>query len=152
MGMKCVHKPIIAHLTLLVLSGCAGRDSIETYPVRGEVTYNGKPLTDGTVVYLPAKPGGRQATGAIQPDGTFQLTTQQRNDGAVKGDYQIVIYAYEPHPGEPQSREDYEAIAQTGGLKRGYVIPERYADAATSGLSDTVDDNHSGFKKIELID
>jgi len=135
---------------LLLLAGCGSANELGLIPIRGEVTYNGAPLTDGTVVYLPEQAGGRQATGAIGPDGTFALTTQNRDDGAMKGSYKIVVYAYKPHPGEPKTREEHEAMVKKGGIERGYVIPEKYTDPATSGLSDTVDENHSGFKKIEL--
>jgi hypothetical protein len=124
---------------------------LELFSVRGEVTYQGKPLPEGTVVYLPKdSPGSRQATGAIQSDGSFALMTRAKDDGAMRGTYQIAIYAYKPHPGEPATREEYEAMAKRGGLKREYLIPEKYADPQKSGLSDTVDENHSGFKKIEL--
>lgn len=150
--MNCVRYPIAAALGLLVLPGCGNKNPYDLYPVSGEVTYNGKPLVEGSVVYLPAEPGGRQATGPIQPDGKFQLTTHQKNDGAVKGKYNIVVYAYEAHPGEPTSREEQEAMAQRGGIKRGFLIPDRYVDPDTSGLTDTVDENHGGFKKIELTD
>ncbi len=123
-------------------------------PIRGEVLYKGKPLTvgEGTVVYIPVESGEmRKATGAIQPDGSFTLTTLNPGDGAMKGKYNIVVYCYEPHPGEPQTMEDRERVRRHG-LERGSVIPEKYANPATTGLSDTVDDSHSGFKRIELND
>jgi hypothetical protein len=137
----------------LALAGCGSSGGLDTVPIKGEVTYNDKPLTEGTVAYLPIKPGtGRSANGPIGPDGKFSMTTQQRDDGVVKGEYQLVVYAYAPHPGEPQTREEHEAMAKAGGIKRGYIIPEKYVTPETSGLTDTVDDNHSGFKKIELKD
>jgi hypothetical protein len=138
---------------VMLIAGCGSKSSLDTIPVRGEVVYNGKPLTEGTVVYLPASTSeGRQATGPIQSDGTFSLTTQSADDGVMKGEYQIVVYAYKPHPGEPKTREEHEAMIKKGGIERGYIIPEKYTDPTKSGLSDTVDENHSGFKKIELSD
>lgn len=134
-------------------AGCEPTNTLELIPIRGEVGYRGKPLGEGQVIYLPAQAGnGRQATAQIQPDGTFQMTTRDANDGVAKGDYRIAIFAYAPHPGEPQTREEHEAIAQSGGLRRDYLIPARYADGSTSGLEDTVDEHHSGFKRIELVD
>ncbi len=122
-------------------------------PIRGEVVYNGKPLAEGNVVYLPATPGqGRQATGAIQPDGSFVMTTLKKGDGVMHGDYRIVVYAYEPHPGEPTSREQHEALAKSGENERGFLIPEKYTNPATSGLTDKVDQSHPGVKRIELND
>jgi hypothetical protein len=118
-------------------------------PIRGEVFYNGKPLTEGTVLYLPTKAGGRQARGDIQPDGTFRLTTLRDGDGAQKGEYGVVVIALKPHPGEP-SREEIE---QAGGMiQRGSLIPEKYNLPETSGLTDVVDENHSGSKRLELTD
>ena len=139
-------------LGILVIGGCESKSGLELFPVRGEVTYKGKPVPEGTVAYLPQGSGSRQATGAIQPDGTFALMTRQQDDGAMRGSYNIAIYAYKPHPGEPKTREAHEALARTGGLKRQFLIPEKYTDPTTSGLTDTVDENHPGFKKLELTD
>jgi len=143
-----------ALLLVTLVSGCGGSDGLpDMVPVSGQVLYNGKPLTDGQVVYLPKTPGaGRQANGAIQPDGTFEMMTLRKGDGVMQGEYVIAIYAYKPHPGEPKTREEHEAMARRGGIKREYSIPERYANAETSGLADKVDDSHSGEKKIELSD
>lgn len=117
--------------------------------IRGQVTYNGAPLSHGTVLYLPKAQGGRQARGEIE-DGKFQLTTLRSGDGAQQGEYDIVIIALEAHPGEPTTREEIE---QAGGLiQRGFAIPERYTKAETSGLSDVVDKNHPGTKTIALKD
>jgi len=124
-------------------------------PIRGEVIYKGKPLTvgEGTVVYMPVESGDmRKATGAIKPDGSFELTTLIPGDGAMKGKYTILVYCYKPHPGDPQTREEHEKLAREGKLERGSFIPERYSDPAKSGLTDVVDDSHSGFKRIELKD
>ena len=121
-------------------------------PIRGEVLYNGKRLTEGegTVVYMTAESGdGRRATGAIQPDGTFTLTTLDPGDGALMGKYTILVYCYEPHPGNPKTPQERQR-ASRHGIKRGSIIPEKYANPATSGLSDVVDASHSGFKRIEL--
>jgi hypothetical protein len=78
------------------------------------------------------------------------LTTFKEADGVLPGDYQIVIYAYATGPGEQLTREQHEARARTGELQRASAIPEKYANPQTSGLSDTVDSDHSGFKRIEL--
>ena len=150
--LGCYRAALTAGVLALVV-GCGPKSGLDLVPVRGEVTYNGKPLAEGTVVYLPEQASaGRQATGPLQPDGSFSLTTQKRDDGVMKGSYQIVVYAYKPHPGEPKTREEHEAMVQKGGIERGHIIPMKYTEPATSGLSDTVDENHSGFKKIELTD
>ena len=141
----------VVGLSVVGLVGCSGSDGLpDMVPIRGKVTFDGKPMREGTVIYSPRERGqGRQASGGIQPDGSFVLTTLKKADGVKKGDYQIAIYAMEPHPGEPKSRAEVEAMG--GKIKRGFVIPEKYTNPATSGLSDTVDDQHAGFKQIELV-
>jgi hypothetical protein len=120
-------------------------------PIRGEVTYNGKPLTRGTVTYIPATSGvGRAANGPIQPDGTFSMTTQTRDDGVMPGEYQIVVYSYEQ--GAPKTRDEIEAGGGANAPRLRSMIPEKYTSPETSGLSDDVDENHPGTKKIELSD
>ena len=151
MNTRCIYLANVS-LVLAAMAGC-GKDGPTTIPIRGEVIYNGAPLKEGTVVYLPKQPGqGRQATGAIQQDGSFVLTTFKDGDGVVPGAYDIVIYAYKPHPGEPRTREEMEAVAAAGRIERGFIIPENYTNSATSGLSDIVNGEHSGFKRIELSD
>lgn len=117
-------------------------------PIRGTVSYDGRMLTEGTVIYAPVDSEGRQARGTIQPDGSFRLTTLRKDDGAQQGEYKIVVIALEPHPGEPQSRDEVEAAG--GPIKRGYVVPKRYTSAATTDLADSVNSDHSGVMKIEL--
>jgi hypothetical protein len=149
MSIRPDHCATILTLLLACASGCGSEP--KTIPIQGEATFNGQPMTDGVVVYLPKEPGlARQASGRIMADGKFELTTFKKADGVVPGEYDIVVYAYEAHPGEPKSRTEHEAIAKAGGLKRGFVIPAKYVNPRTSGLSDSVNSDHSGFKKLEL--
>jgi hypothetical protein len=120
--------------------------------VRGTVLYKDAPLTNvtqGIVRYSP-KDGGsaaREATGRIQPDGSFVMTTFQKADGVVVGEYDITVSAYS---GQELSRQETESGVHPAGPK--LLIPERYLKSSTSGLSDTVEAGHSGVKQIELTD
>jgi hypothetical protein len=120
--------------------------------VRGTVLYKGAPLTNvtqGIVRYSP-KDGGsaaREATGRIQPDGSFVMTTFQKDDGVVVGEYDITVSAYS---GQELSRQQTESGVHSAGPK--LLIPERYLKPSTSELSDTVAAGHSGVKQIELTD
>src|SRR4051794_22970469 len=74
---------------LFVISGCgSGR-----YPVTGRVTYgDGKPLEAGTVIgeaTINGKPVSVQ--GNVEPDGSFTLGTARPGDGALPGNYRVIV-------------------------------------------------------------
>jgi len=71
-------------------SGC-GESRPATAPVSGRVTYQGKPVPDGQIMFHPAH--GRPAMGAIGPDGGFTLTTFKPGDGALLGHHRVTIEA-----------------------------------------------------------
>ena len=113
--------------------------------------YKGTPLRNvpqGLVKYLPKSDDARQASGRIQPDGSFVLTTFQNADGVTPGEYHVIVTAYTT---QQLSREQVEAASGAVGQPR-LLIPEKYTDPNTSPLTDVVDSDHSGFKRIELTD
>jgi hypothetical protein len=79
-----------------ILSLCWGCGSAEgpyaapTVPVKGKVSYKGKLLSQGEMVFEPDS-AGREAHGNIQPDGTFELTTYKPGDGAVLGTHRVAV-------------------------------------------------------------
>jgi len=138
-------------LLIMAAAGC-GSNGPKMVPIRGLVTYKGAPLinvTQGIVRYSPkaSTTSAREATGRIQPDGSFVLTTFQKADGVVAGDYNVTVSAYS---GEVLSREQTESGASSSGPR--LMIPKKYLKPDSSGLSDTVDSGHPGFKKLELTE
>ncbi len=83
-------------LAIVLLSSCWGCGSNaapyvgKTVPVKGKVTYKGKLLTQGQIVFEPDN-SGREAHGSIQPDGTFELSTFAKGDEAVPGTHRIAV-------------------------------------------------------------
>lgn len=141
---------LVAICTSLIMSCGRPAGLPNMVPIRGTVSYGGSMLTEGTVIYAPVASEGRQARGTIQRDGSFRLTTLRENDGAQHGEYKVVVIALEPHPGEPPSREEVEAAG--GRITRGSLIPDRYTSAATTDITDSVNDDHAGVMKIELTE
>lgn len=73
----------------LLLAGCnSGR-----YPVTGQILYeDGAPVTAGTIIAeanIDGKAVGLQ--GNIQPDGKFMLGGATPGDGALPGQYQVLV-------------------------------------------------------------
>ena len=82
---------------LLLCAGCGGAPEIEipqTHPAGGKVLKAGQPLTAGTVEFQPQGAAGQRASGEIQPDGTFSLSTivdVEKVAGAVPGQYKATV-------------------------------------------------------------
>ncbi len=149
MSARCIFLASLS-FALAALPGCSS-DGPTLIPIRGEVLYKGAPLRDvpqGLVKYLPKSDSARQASGRIQRNGSFVLTTFQNADGVAPGEYHIVVTAYTT---QELSREQVEAAGGAVGKPR-LLIPEKYTDPNSSPLTDTVDTDHSGFKRIELTD
>ena len=74
---------------LIACHGCSPKGGMPTAPVSGTVTYQGNPVTSGTVMFVPQT--GKAATGNIGPDGHYTLTTYDEGDGAVLGTHRVEI-------------------------------------------------------------
>lgn len=121
-------------VVLPLLTGC-GSGNPPTAPVTGTVTFQGKPLPAGTVIFTPTA-GGPPATGEIQPDGTYTLTTFEDGDGAVPGTHGVAVSAVlVPEEGLP------EATA---------LIPMKYSSEQTSGLTAEVADQDMNVVDLSL--
>jgi len=83
---------VLTALTLTVLSGC-GSDLLPTYRARGTVSFaDGTSLEYGLVEFRPV--GGEitlSARGYIQADGSFELGTYEKGDGAVAGEHLAIV-------------------------------------------------------------
>ena len=115
---------------LACMLGAAGCDSgPETAPVSGTVTFRGQPLRFGTVMFQHES-GGQPAIGAIQSDGSFQLTTPGLGDGVRVGPQLVRITCFEGNdPNNSQSLGSGEPV-----LGR-TLIPMKYSSFGGSGLT-----------------
>jgi hypothetical protein len=123
----------------LCANGCAktGGD------VKGTVTFNGTPLNAGTVGLVGAD-GKNAASGSIEPDGSYFISK------APKGTYTVVVETFEPPstgtagpivlpPGVDTSGEKKAELEKNRAPKRERIlIPTKYKDPKTSGLSITI--------------
>ncbi|MEA1952330.1 MAG: hypothetical protein U9N87_13175, partial [Planctomycetota bacterium] len=124
--------PIAILLLMLLLAiatsfpGC-GKRHRELAPLTGKVIYKGKPLRFGTVVVEHEY--GQPATGAIQPDGTFVLTTRGEGEGTAVTKSRVRVACY-----EGQDPDKKAGPGQLPALGRS-LIPEKYTSFETSGLT-----------------
>jgi hypothetical protein len=114
-------------MTLLLLQGCgSSATSTEglTVPVKGKITYKGKPLTSGTVVFEP-EDAGREAHGKIQPDGTFELSTYGHGDGAVRGPNRVAVSGNLKLPLKYKNASSSKTEVEVAEGKTEYIIELR---------------------------
>lgn len=135
-----LHCFLLASLAGLA-AGCGRSGSLEVHSVKGVVKYNGKPMVGGgSILFLPTEGGsGKEASGIIAEDGTFQLSTYGSNDGAPAGEYKVVIRqttVKEPDGGSDNGKKPVAEAGQT--VPKADQIPLIYADARQTPLRQTV--------------
>jgi hypothetical protein len=120
--------------SLLMALGCGHR---ELGRVKGTVSYQGKPLASGAVVF--EVPGKRTAQGKIVDGRITEVTTFTADDGVPVGKARIAVFGTEPvqaGPPQPKPKTPAEAWAQRPNMTGGKsVIPAKYNSPATSGLT-----------------
>lgn len=123
-----------AVLGLLAAGGCGQ----STATVSGRVTLDGKPVGPGAVIFIPAEngPPRQSAMGQFGPDGRYELTTFEAGDGALVGEYRVLVQA----SGQSYGQESADAQAAS-------PIPLLYSDPQQSGLRATV---QAGLNQIDL--
>lgn len=117
----------------VVGGGCGPR--VTMVPVRGRVTVDGKPLGAGSVMFQPQ--AGPAARGQINADGSFELGTHHPGDGVRAGPAAVRV----------TSVAAVKAVAGEEAPSGRSMIPMRYADFTTSGITVTVT---PGMEPVEI--
>lgn len=124
-------------LTLLIAVGCGGKqeDLPDTVAVSGMVTYKGAPVPEATIMLYPVQ-GRKPASGRTDADGKFTLTTFNKDDGALPGEHQVTVNAFQSTP---------------EGVSMKSSIPIKYSNPSSSPLKVTVAEGDADLK-LELTD
>ncbi len=107
--------------------GCGG-ENYGLAPVSGTVFFNGKPLSNATVIFAPEVNDIRVAIGTTNNEGKYQLTSFRIYDGARIGKHIVTIRAFEDLGGPFIPRDDNQRVQ--GKM----VTPISYANPETSNL------------------
>jgi hypothetical protein len=156
--MKKIYYTFILLLSALFVVGC-NSGGISVSSVTGEVTYNGQPVENALISFVPQSPNGRGASGQSESNGTFVLLTQgATKSGAMSGEYKILVSklveidesgkevirqvakGYDPNNAQEEKRYPQKNL-----------LPEKYAKEETTNLIVTVEKKKNHFK-LELKD
>ena len=113
-------------LALPIACGCGGSDQPEVYPVSGTVIFQGEPIADASVRFIPNE--GPPASGQTDASGRFTLRTFEDDDGAVAGEHTVLVSKTEQV--DPNDQSSYPQMRS--------VLPPRYGKATASPLEVTV--------------
>ncbi|MBV9125200.1 MAG: hypothetical protein JO112_17730 [Planctomycetes bacterium] len=125
---RCAGRPAL-RLGVLLLAGLVGGCGGGTGNVSGKVTFQGRPLPAGTILFYHGING--VASSDIKPDGTYRVSNV--SVGTAKIEIQVpmnIPFAGANLPGA--------SAAPTLPVARAPAIPARYLDREKSGLSCTV--------------
>lgn len=100
----------------LAILGCGGTTSkAKVYPVRGTVRVNGQ-TEKGVIVMFNPVGGSTRLIAVTEADGTFQLSTHGKYDGAPPGEYKVTLawpeYSPEGDPGPDRFKNKFGNTAQ----------------------------------------
>jgi hypothetical protein len=111
-------------LALPVVAGCIDENA-GMVPVKGKVTYRGKPVPNGTINFMPDEM--RSAYAEIQPDGSYSLM-------AFPGTHKVVVMALEDMSDRlPEDRNPLPAP----------IVPTKYTHVTTTDLKAEVEDKEN---------
>jgi hypothetical protein len=131
-------------LFAVLLAGCGGGgDRKPVFPVHGKLLVDSKPAAKAVVCFHPLGPDGPvtgagvpRPQGVVAEDGSFQLTTYDRNDGAPAGKYAVtVVWRTEPKGGDDNQQD---------------LLPPRYVHPATSRLAAEVREGPTDLPAFNL--
>jgi hypothetical protein len=137
-AMKSQGRRLIALVLASALAGGCGSKSEgpEFAGVSGTVKYQGQPLENAQVVFIPDTAGAPPASGATDKNGYYRLMTRAPGDGAVVGKYRVTVAARGPDKILPEGQT---ATGLLGNTEPGDpLIPQKYFLPDTSGLTGEV--------------
>jgi hypothetical protein len=120
-ALRITLRPVLTLTLVGLVVGCGGAG--QGY-VTGKVSFNGKPVTGGSLTFSPMaaageKEVGRPGTADVKADGTYQVGTNRPGDGVVAGKHKVTYSApelpypegKEPKPGQLRPKSGFEYLA-----------------------------------------
>jgi hypothetical protein len=125
-------------LWLIAVVGCHGGGvALPTAPVAGTVTYRGKPLNAGRIIFF--HPSGQAVGANIAANGSVRVA-------AFQGKNQVAVELFAP--GRPNPNPDGRPRMLPGAS----LIPDHYANPKTSDLTLDVKPCENSRAEFTLID
>lgn len=130
-------------------AGCGSSDNVTVYPVKGKITFNGKPMVgSGAISLIPTdNQSGAVAGGEIKEDGTYELTTYKPGDGSMPGNFRVLIHQEVFQEGQNTEDGAAPAAGVPPPVPEADRIPEIYSHPMNSPLTMKIE---AGPNEIDL--
>jgi len=129
--IDCCRRRLLCGLLGLSVTVCAGCGGVKYEPVQGVITFNGKPLDNSQVQFLPdpqEKSKGPRSTGVSDKEGRFKLVAEDGQPGAVVGKHRVLVQDLNQWEGIRPGREDSNKPLKPSR------IPMKYTDVVQTPL------------------
>ncbi len=139
-------------IVLLAPFGCGPGHGLNLAKVSGKVIYRGKPVTNGTVFFMPDESKGTvgpPAVGTITSDGSYVMSTDTAGDGVIVGHHKVGITGVEPLSGPGQEEVDPEEDA--GGYMKAKSKEAALARRGAAKKKDEEIFTDKGGKKFRFV-
>ncbi len=149
--MRATVSVVVVLSGIMLVVGCSKSDAPVTARVKGTVNYQGKPVPDATLLFVPDK--GPPAFGKTDSAGNFELTTKSPNDGAAVGTHKVSVTKIGPPGG--MTEEQYQKLKASAGagtqVPAGVsLIPEKYSRTETTTLTATIEAGKTNEISLKL--
>jgi hypothetical protein len=145
---------VILCVVFSFVTGC-GSGVVTVYPVTGEVIYEGKPVKNAMISFVPKSSDGRGASAQTTSDGTFIAATQgATKNGAMTGEYVVLISKWvsvdsagnelPPPPPKEYNPQD-EELPPPEPIRKN-LLPSKYEQKESSDLNIVVERKKNHFK------
>ncbi len=106
---------LFAAACLLFLAGCGSKEN----SVAGKVSFQGQPVTGGSITLVPADGGGKPAAANVQSDGAFAMAPNSDAGGVIAGRHRVLYSApvAELPPGTELQPGQSPPLSPFAGLK-----------------------------------
>lgn len=148
----------ILSLCCLSLWSCSGGSDAhkakraKTVPAKGGIRYKGKPLDGAIIVLAPTTADGTAASVMSDKDGKFELLSYPPDPGAVPGTYAVSVVKLAPAAAVPYSESSHDAPMPKTPAKPSVLVPEKFGNPGTSGLSLVIPEDGSESLFIDIKD
>jgi hypothetical protein len=114
---------ILLSTTALAAAGCGGSGGPERFPLSGDVSFQGAPVAQGSIRFVPENKGEQQE-GAVIKDGKYSANL-------TAGKKQVVIEAFRPKEQKADEPKRPGGVPLGGAQDTEMYIPEQYNTKST---------------------